>query len=265
MNCYREGLISLYATIYKVPGTSYVVTAMISQFRNTFLRDEATSVYDYQWTLGGLSTGNQSNTDLFPSLFSRQSTQQTLTFGFGDVTNFPGQYSMSLTVQDKQNFQTPHETSIVLKTLSCANIFDAASGLSFVQLDMQSTKTEADVVFYYQFSDCPDFVFDSSALSFDVDVPGVFLPSYAHNAAAQSFTLSRSVQSLLPSNEYFHLRLNGVWRNTGNGNDVVAYSLVYACRFIAKLVLTLTPSMQVVSYGQTLAVDYSATFVNMGT
>jgi len=106
-NCYREGIIDLYVTIYKIPDTSYVVTAMISQFRNTFLRDDAVNVYNYQWTLTGLYTGNQSNSNLFPQVFNSQNTQQTLTFGFGQVTNMPAVYSMTLNMQDKQNFQTP--------------------------------------------------------------------------------------------------------------------------------------------------------------
>jgi len=106
-------------------------------------------------------------------------------------------------------------------------------------MDMESTQTVQDIVFYYQFTDCTDYVFDQNSMTFDVDIPGVLLSSSNHNSAAQSYTLPRMTQSGLPSNEYFHLRMNGVWRNTGNGNDVIQYSLVYACRFIAKLVVTL--------------------------
>ncbi len=86
-------------------------------------------------------------------------------------------------------------------------------------------------------------------MTFEIDISGVSLSTRDHNVNAKKFTLRRALQSSILSNDYFFIRIKGVWRNIRNRNDIIEYHLIYACRYIPKLIVTLTPNYKIVSRG----------------
>lgn len=86
-------------------------------------------------------------------------------------------------------------------------------------------------------------------MTFEIDIAGISLSTSDHNRNAKAFTLRRTIQSNIPSNDKFFIRIKGVWRNVRNRNDVIEYHLIYSCRYIPKLIITLTPNLKIVSRG----------------
>ncbi|CDW84325.1 rej domain containing protein [Stylonychia lemnae] len=261
-NCYLDGIINLDLSIYKFQNR-YIVTPKYSTFRNSFVRENVGNLYDFSWTLDSTDTSNATNTKIFPSYFNPQSKNQELSFDYDMVTDRPAKYDFTLKVSDKNNRQKSQKQSVSLKTYRCANIFDSTTKQSLVFMDMQSTKTVENAVFQYEYSDCSDYQLDQSAMSFSIDISGVTLLSSDHNREAKTFTLRKQQQSNIPSNDYFYIRIKGVWRSSINRNNIIEYNLIYACRYIAKLIITLTPSYNIVALGQTLSIDQQAKFYNL--
>ena len=67
--CYREGVTSFNLIVYKT-SNSYIVTSFFTQYLNNYLRDFATTIYNYQWSLTSMNTYNSTNTNLFASYFN---------------------------------------------------------------------------------------------------------------------------------------------------------------------------------------------------
>ena len=53
-------------------------------------------------------------------------------------------------------------------------------------------------------------------------------------------------------NDYFYLKITGVWASTQNRFNTLQFNLIYACRFIPKLIITLDPNYLILVMGQTL-------------
>lgn len=54
-------------------------------------------------------------------------------------------------------------------------------------------------------------------------------------------------------NSFFYIFIGGTWRNSNS--DSVTYQLIYACRFVAKLGVSLSPSQYTILEGQLLTID----------
>eukprot|EP00347_Sterkiella_histriomuscorum_P001938 403370091 len=261
--CYRQALQTLYIAIYKTQNSRYVITPRFSAFRNFYSRDNSNLLFDHNWEIQSTDTQNQTNTRLFPTYFNPQATSQDLNFDFDQVTDRPGRYDFSLKMTDKNNWQNQMKANVRLSAKRCANIFDSSTKLSFIQIDLKSTKTVENAVFTYDFSECFDYVFDASSLTFSLDIPGVAMSSSDHNAQARTVTIRTTTQSDIPSNDYFYLRIKGVWRNPNNRNDILEYHLIYACRYVAKLVISLKTNYDIATIGDTVQIDFDAKLSNL--
>jgi hypothetical protein len=103
-------------------------------------------------------------------------------------------------------------------------------------------------------------------MTFSIEMTGVTISATAdHNKNGRSFNLRSIYQANLPLNEYFYLKVKGIWKNTKDSSDTIEYYLIYACRYVSKLVLALSPNSKVLLKGQTLTIDHSAKFMNMKT
>ena len=70
----------------------------------------------------------------------------------------------------------------------------------------------------------------------------------------------------MPINEYFYLKVRGVWKNTRNQFDQISYHLIYAFKVIPKLVVTsLVPSSTILLKGDSLSIQSNVEFYNMKT
>lgn len=129
---------------------------------------------------------------------------------------------------------------------------------------MDTKRTQENAVFYYDFTSCGNYVFNKNLLTVDIDYSDkINLLTSDHNQNAQSFTLRAAVQSDLPLNEYFYIRVMGVWQNQNDPADKISYYLIYGCRYITKLLPQLVPNYYLVLRGQDLDVTVNAQFVNM--
>ncbi len=67
--CFREGITELRLYSYR-NSTHYFINSQFSRFRNNNLRDNAESLFDYEWTLDSIASGNTSNSRTFPAVFN---------------------------------------------------------------------------------------------------------------------------------------------------------------------------------------------------
>jgi len=67
----------------------------------------------------------------------------------------------------------------------------------------------------------------------------------------------------MPLNQIFYLKIRAVWRNPRQSTDTVETYLVYACRFISKLVVRLQPNSILLLKGETLVIGHSSTYSNV--
>jgi hypothetical protein len=86
-------------------------------------------------------------------------------------------------------------------------------------------------------------------MTFTIDIDGVSLSQADHNSNDKIFYLRSIYQSNLPLNDVFYLKIKGIWRNTQNSGDYFEYYLIYACRFVSKLILSLSPSSSTILKG----------------
>ena len=100
-------------------------------------------------------------------------------------------------------------------------------------------------------------------MTFIIENEGVSLSSGDHNTKDRTYTLRTIQQGNLPLNEYFYLKIKGIWRNTKSLTDTFEYHLIYGCRFIQKLVITLIPNLRTILKGQPLIIDHRSSYTNM--
>ena len=100
-------------------------------------------------------------------------------------------------------------------------------------------------------------------MTFTLDNYGITLSSSDHNKNDKTFTLRATQQGNLPLNEYFYFKIKGVWRSVSDSNNIIEYYLIYACRYVSKLVISLQPNYKLVLKGQPLTINYQAQFYNM--
>ena len=93
-------------------------------------------------------------------------------------------------------------------------------------------------------------------MTFTIENDGVSLSNGDHNVNERSFTLRTIQQTNLPLNEIFYLKIRGLWQNPKNPSDSFEYYLIYGCRFISKLILSMQPNMLTVLKGQTLTINH---------
>ena len=74
---------------------------------------------------------------------------------------------------------------------------------------------------------------------FSVDKDGVTLSQGDHNQKDRTFTLRSIAQANIPLNEYFFLKIRGLWRISRTSSDTAEFYMIYACRFVSKLIVTL--------------------------
>lgn len=56
-------------------------------------------------------------------------------------------------------------------------------------MDLKSTRTVENAIFTYDYSECFDYLFDASSISFGLDIPNIYMLSTDHNATAKTITL----------------------------------------------------------------------------
>ncbi|CDW76030.1 UNKNOWN [Stylonychia lemnae] len=262
-NCYREGILRAQAFVIR-NATHFIVSPFYTIYRNNLLRDEATNYFNFSWNLDRMNVQNITNQNIFPGFFNPQKNNFELVFHQDQVSNSPGKYDITLTIQDKERAMEQQQISLTLKTQKCLNIFDKVSKQSLVYKDMDSRRSIDNAVFQYEFSQCGSYVFDKNSLTIDIDFSDkITLLNSDHDKNLQQFTLRSTQQRYLPLNEYFYIRIKGVWRNQNDNSDTIEYYLIYACRYISKLVLKLKPNYYTVLKGQQLVIDYTGEYYNI--
>jgi len=51
MICYREGILNFNVITYKKASGGYVLSTSYSKFRNNFVRENMTEIYDFKWNI----------------------------------------------------------------------------------------------------------------------------------------------------------------------------------------------------------------------
>eukprot|EP00347_Sterkiella_histriomuscorum_P005949 403354642 len=263
LNCYREGVSKFQ--IFIVKNTShYIVTPFYTIFRNNMIRDDNRQLFNFTWSLTSMNVNNQTNQNLFPSYFDFQKGRKELIFNYNQVSDRPGKYTFDVQMADMVQQMDVQKATITLATYKCLSIFDKERRESVVLMDMDTKRLSEDAVFFYDYTQCGAYVFEQSSITFDIDYSDkIVLLNTDHNKAQKSFTLRAGVQQNLPLNEYFYIRLKGVWRNSQDRTDTIEYYLIYGCRYISKLVPKLKPNYFLVLKGQELVINYDAQYYNM--
>ncbi|TNV87566.1 hypothetical protein FGO68_gene5423 [Halteria grandinella] len=260
--CFTEGIITLSLVIYKQSEDTYIITPSFSRFRNSLIQSQFTSqFYNFIWlyTETNIAFSDQRN---FNTLITNQILNPQLTVFQSNVTG--RNYPLTLTVMDKESLQDPVTIPLTFRPVSCLNIIDFEQRRSFVYKDLESAKGVSDIKFKYEATaaGCQGYVLDVSEMVFSIDLDGVSLSGGDHNSSAQTFTLRSQYQVNLPINQYFYLKIKAVWKVPKSSNRTELY-LIYACRFVQKLLITLNPSSFTLLKGQSLTIKHSASFANM--
>lgn len=96
MICYREGILNFNVITYKNASGAYVLSTIYSKFRNNFVRDNATEIYDFKWNILGISGGSPSKDSEFRLQMGRQSELKEIVIEQDNVTDSTGRYDLAI-------------------------------------------------------------------------------------------------------------------------------------------------------------------------